>query len=227
MKVIYVIQARTNSTRLPAKVLLPINRLPIAVLAAKRASNLGVKTIVLTSKEKTDDYLCEILENNGIAHYRGSLDNTLDRFVTALEGYEDDTIVVRLTADNVVPDGKFISSVVNFFIDSNVNYLSTTGDTTGLPYGLSAEVMYLSSLREASINTTDSFDCEHVTPYIRRKYGDNRYNNLSNLNLAHLRCTIDTLDDYLYMASVLHNVSDVINESALNIMNILNEKNNE
>jgi spore coat polysaccharide biosynthesis protein SpsF (cytidylyltransferase family) len=227
MKVIYVIQARTNSTRLPAKVLLPINKFPIAVLAAKRASNLGVKTIVLTSKEKTDDYLCEILGNNGIAHYRGSLNNTLDRFVTALHGYEDDTIVVRLTADNVVPDGAFISAVVNVFIDSNVKYISTTGDTTGLPYGLSAEVMYLSSLREASINTNDSFDCEHVTPYIRRKYGDNRYNNLSSLNLANLRCTIDTLDDYLYMASVLHDVSDVINECALNIMKILNEKNNE
>ena len=227
MNIIYVIQARTNSSRLPAKVLLPINRLPIAVLAAKRASNLGVKTVVLTSNEKTDDHLCAILESNDIAYYRGSLNNTLDRFVNALQGYEDDTIVVRLTADNVVPDGKFISAVVNVFIDSNFKYLSTTGDATGLPYGLSVEVMYLSSLREASINTTDSFDCEHVTPYIKRKHGENTYNNLSNLNLAHLRCTIDTLDDYLYMANVLHSVSDVINENSLNIMNILNEKNNE
>ena len=32
-----VIQARTNSSRLPGKVLLPINSIPIVVLAAKRA----------------------------------------------------------------------------------------------------------------------------------------------------------------------------------------------
>lgn len=227
MNIIYVIQARTNSTRLPAKVLLPINGIPVAVLAAKRASNLGAKTIVLTSNEKTDDYLCAILESNDIEYYRGSLNNTLDRFVTALQEYEDDTIVVRLTADNVVPDGKFISAVVNVFIGSSFKYLSTTGEATGLPYGLSVEVMYLSSLREASINTTDSFDCEHVTPYIKRQHGENTYNELSYLNLAHLHCTIDTCDDYLYMANVLHSVSDVINESHENIINILHENNNE
>jgi len=225
MKTIYVIQARTNSTRLPAKVLLPINNLPIAVLAAKRASNLGIETLVLTSKEKTDDYLCSVLENYGISHYRGSLNNTLDRFVTALAKYDDSTIVVRLTADNVLPDGPFISEVVNEFIESDLKYLSTTGDSTGLPYGMSAEVMYLSSLREASLNTKDSFDCEHVTPYIRRKYGENAYSKLSYLNLTDLRCTIDTLDDYLYMADILLNVRDVINENSMNIINIMDEKN--
>lgn len=224
MKIIYVIQARTNSTRLPAKVLLPINNLPIAVLAAKRASNLGVETLVLTSEEKTDDYLCSVLVEYGITYFRGSLNNTLDRFVTALKKYDDNTIVVRLTADNVLPDGKFISEVVNVFIKSNFKYLSTTGESTGLPYGLSAEVMYLSSLREASINTNDSFDCEHVTPYIRRKYDDNTYNKLHSLNLTNLRCTIDTLDDYLNMASILVNVSDVINENAMNIIKIMSEK---
>jgi len=225
MKTIYVIQARTNSTRLPAKVLLPINTLPIAVLAAKRASNLGIETLVLTSKEKTDDYLCSVLESYGISHFRGSLNNTLDRFVTALEEYDDNTIVVRLTADNILPDGLFISKVVNEFIESASKYLSTTGDTTGLPYGMSAEVMYLSSLREASLNTKDSFDCEHVTPYIRRKFGENTYSKFSSLNLTDLRCTIDTIDDYLYMANILLSVSDVINENAMNIINVMNEKN--
>jgi spore coat polysaccharide biosynthesis protein SpsF (cytidylyltransferase family) len=113
---------------------------------------------------------------------------------------------------------------VNEFIDSGLKYLSTTGDSTGLPYGMSAEVMYLNSLREASIKTKDSFDCEHVTPYVRRKYGDNTYSKLNHLKLTDLRCTIDTLDDYLYMAKILHNVSDVTNENAMNIVNIMNEK---
>jgi len=227
MKTIYVIQARTNSTRLPAKVLLPINNLPIAVLSAKRASNLGIETLVLTSKEKTDDYLCSVLESYGISHYRGSLNNTLDRFVTALEGYDGSTVVVRLTADNVLPDGLFISEVVNEFIESDLKYLSTTGDSNGLPYGMSAEVMYLSSLREANLNTKDSFDCEHVTPYIRRKHGENTYSKLSSLNSTGLRCTIDTIDDYLYMTNILLNVNDVINENAMNIINIMGEKDSE
>ena len=224
MDIVYVIQARTSSSRLPAKVLLPLNRIPIAVLAAKRAANSGVKTLVVTSTEKTDDYLCEVLERNEIVYFRGSLADTLGRFVLALEDYKDDTIVVRLTADNVIPDGPFIAEVVNEFINSKYKYLSTTGESTGLPYGLSAEVMHLNSLREANLVSKDSFDREHVTPYIKRKYVGNTYNNLSYLNLAKLRCTIDTLDDFLYMARIMLEVDDVINESALNIINIMKEK---
>lgn len=222
MKIICVIQARTNSTRLPAKVLLPINNIPIVVLAAKRASNLGTKTIVLTSTEQTDDYLCSVLKLHDITYSRGSLNNTLDRFVNALKEYDDSTIIVRLTADNILPDGQFISDVVNEFIASDFKYLSTTGASTGLPYGMSAEVMHLASLREAILNTNDSADLEHVTPYIRRKYKENTYNKLSFLNLADLRCTIDTLDDYLYMANILSNINEVTEESGMNIINIMN-----
>ena len=59
MNTIVVIQARTNSSRLPAKVLLPIAGLPIVVLSAKRAANTGLDTIVITSTEESDDILVE------------------------------------------------------------------------------------------------------------------------------------------------------------------------
>lgn len=225
MTVIYVLQARTNSTRLPAKVLLPIGGMPIVVLAAKRASNLGVRTIVLTSQEESDDYLCDVLTEFDIEFARGSLNNTLERFVRALSEYPDDTIVVRLTADNIVPDGAFINSIVKEFISTNSNYISTSGELSGLPYGLSAEVMYLYSLRDADANTSDSFDCEHVTPYIRKKYGENTFKKLSHLNLSDKRCTIDLLSDYLAMANIFVSIDDPINESYENIIKSVKETN--
>lgn len=224
MNTVAVIQARTNSSRLPGKVLLPINGVPLIVCAAKRAENMGLDVIVVTSTEKSDDYLCRVLESYNIKYFRGSLDNTLHRFVLALRGYDDKTIVVRLTGDNLVPDGKFISEVVEEFVLIGHKYLTTTDESSGLPYGLSAEVMYLDSLREAEMNTNDKHDCEHVTPFIKRRHGIQIYNKLSHLKLNDLRCTIDTLDDYLYMADILQNVDNVIDEPFLNILNVMSKR---
>ena len=78
MKSIVVIQARTNSKRLPAKVLLPISKLPLVVLSAKRAGNTGNKLLVVISNESKDDLLCVVLKQYSIKYYRGSLNNVLE-----------------------------------------------------------------------------------------------------------------------------------------------------
>ena len=62
MNSVVIIQARTNSTRLPGKVLLPISSIPIVVLSAKRAVNTEKEVIVVTSNEETDDALCSELK---------------------------------------------------------------------------------------------------------------------------------------------------------------------
>ncbi|MCJ8296273.1 MAG: hypothetical protein MJK15_17880 [Colwellia sp.] len=224
MNIVYVLQARTNSSRLPAKILLPINGIPIVVLAAKRAGNFGEEVIVFTSSEKTDDYLCSILEKYRVQFFRGSLNNTLDRFVSGLACYDENTIVVRLTADNILPDGMFLGGLVEEFISLKLDYLSSADPLSGLPYGMSAEVMYLRSLQEAAKKTTDLMDCEHVTPYVRRKYGVEVYAKFSCLNLAHLRCTIDTLDDYLYMAKIFLTINKSMDKAASEIIQEMDDR---
>ena len=108
MNSVAVLQARTNSSRLPGKVLLPIKGIPLAVLAAKRAANTGRNVIIATSLESSDDGLAALIQSNGLRCFRGSLKNTLDRFVSALSVYDDQDIVFRLTADNVFPDGALL-----------------------------------------------------------------------------------------------------------------------
>ena len=84
MKCIVVLQARTDSSRLPAKILLPVAGLPLVVLAAKRAGNTGLKVVVATSLEQNDDELVKILKKYSIPYYRGKLNNTLDRLVKSV-----------------------------------------------------------------------------------------------------------------------------------------------
>ncbi len=57
-----VIQARTTSSRLPAKALLPLGGIPMAVLVAQRVARSGAfDVVVATSIEPEDDLLARII----------------------------------------------------------------------------------------------------------------------------------------------------------------------
>lgn len=221
MNSIVILQARTSSTRLPGKVLLPIGGLPIVVLAARRASNTGRNVIVATSNESSDDGLAEILRAHNIRFFRGSLNDTLGRIVSALVDYSNDTIVFRLTADNVFPDGALLDELEHEFSQQNLDYLCCNGEQSGLPYGMSAEVTLLSHLRQAEKESVDCFDREHVTPYIRKIYGAKYFTKHKQLGFGHLRCTIDCLDDYLGIQRLFLNVNDPVSVPSFELIDKL------
>ena len=210
MRSIALIQARLSSSRLPAKVLLPIENIPLVVLAAKRASNTGIEVLVVTSTDVSDDMLCDELKKKNIKYYRGSLNNTLNRFVSALKEFDDQTIVFRLTADNSFPDGSLLDELEENFKSQKLDYLICNGHKSGLPHGLSAEVMRLSALREASVRTEDLFDLEHVTPYLRRKFGESYYEKYKTLHMGAYSCGIDIFDDYVTVANIFSKVDNPI-----------------
>ena len=225
-RIVVAIQARTNSSRLPGKVLLPISGMPISVLAAKRAGrNKNFDVCVLTSKESTDDYLASVLAQHSVDCFRGDLNNVLSRFVEAFQDYPENTIVVRLTADNVFPDAEFIEGVIDQFIATGVDYICANGEQSNLPYGLAVEVTRLVHLREALRAAASDFDCEHVTPYIRRKFGEAYYMNpRTKEDLTGFRCTIDSLDDYLQVVKVFENIVDPVAMPALELCMKLDSK---
>ena len=221
MSSVAVLLARTNSSRLPGKVLLPIKGIPLAVLAAKRAANTGRNVIIATSLETSDDGLAALIQSNGLRCFRGSLENALDRVVNALSAYDDQAIVFRLTADNVFPDGALLDEIEDEFLDKGLEYLCCNGEHSGLPYGMSVEVTRLEHLREAAGVSTCVYDQEHVTPYIIRKFGSTYFQKYKNLKKGHFRCTIDCLDDYLGMQKVFSDVDDPVQESSFALVSRL------
>lgn len=221
MKSVIVLQARTNSSRLPGKVLLPIGGLPIAILAARRAANTGRGVLVATSRESSDDALTRLLRENDIACYRGSLENTLGRVVEALSGYDDETLVFRLTADNVFPDGALLDEMERDFLQRNLDYLCCNGKASGLPYGMSAELTRLKHLRQAAASTRNQHDRQHVTPFVRRQFGDIYFDKYQSLAKGYLRSTIDCLDDYLLIQQVFADVKNAVAVSAFELLDRL------
>ncbi len=224
MKSVAVLQARTSSSRLPGKALLPINGVPVAILAAKRAANTGRDVVIATSDEWSDDKLADVALAYGVKCFRGSLNNTLNRVVEALSVYADDTVVFRLTGDNVFPDGALLDEIEKDFLSKGEAYMSCNGVLSGLPYGVSAEVTYLKYLREALANTDALYDIEHVTPYVARMYGRRAFEKYSSMVKGNYRCTIDCLDDYLVVQEVFSGIEDPLSVSVFELIERLDGK---
>lgn len=205
-----VLQARTSSTRLPGKSLLHFRGFPLAVLAAKRAASTGIPVIVATSDDPSDDILASTLVEYGVACVRGSLDDVLGRYVQALVDYPDDTLVIRLTGDNIVPDGDLIEEITEFCLNKSLDYATTTAPGSGLPYGVAVEVMRLARLREANRNAVTKYDREHVTSYIGKAFGLTVFNRYRHLAREHFRTTIDCLDDVSSMHRIFPENEDPV-----------------
>ncbi|MBX9829358.1 MAG: aldo/keto reductase [Xanthobacteraceae bacterium] len=221
-KVRYVLQARLASARLPGKALLPLGGHPAVVLAALRAARDGVPVVVATSVEPGDDLVAEAVTRAGLRVVRGPLDDVLKRFIMATADMDDGDIAVRLTADNVVPDAAFIGRVVAKLAASNHDYVGTASPQNGLPYGLSAEAFRVRELRQADREAVTAHDRGDVTPWITRNSQAAIYAETSRFG-AHIRCTIDTLDDYEAVAGAVSAVRDPVGCDSAEILERLAE----
>lgn len=210
-----ILQARCSSSRLPRKVLLPVAGYPSVVLSLKRASNTGLDLLLATSTDSSDDLLAAVVEQSGFPVMRGPLDDVLSRFVMATDDLDDDQLVVRLTADNVVPDGAYIQAIADALRKQGGRYLGPAHPRDGMPHGLSVEVFTVRALREADRFTPRPEDREHVTPFLRRREPDAVYRPpWARGSMAHLGCTVDTRADYERVARLFEGVGDPLSISS-------------
>lgn len=208
-----------SSTRLPGKVLLPICGMPVVVLAARRAANSGIETTIATSTESSDDPLAAALAEHGLACCRGPLTDVLARFVLATQDLDDDDICIRFTSDNVVPDGRFAAALVAGATRAAGGCAGMVGGSDGIPYGVAGEALRVGRIREAQAAATDPFDREHVTPWIIKRYGRAGIDLgvKPAIDMAGIRCTIDTPEDYQRVASTLQGIENPIHAPWLDL----------
>lgn len=190
-----VIQSRLNSSRLPGKALMTIGGMPLIELVARRAARSGHEVIVATSEEQYDTRIFDHLTRVGIPAMRGSLDDVLGRFVAATHDLDDDDRVVRLTGDNPVGDSSLIDELVEAMDAGGYEY--GRNDISHMPEGLGCEVFRVRDLRRAAATTNESYDREHVTPWLRRNVKTLDFVPAANPgDPERYRCTVDVLSDY-------------------------------
>jgi aryl-alcohol dehydrogenase-like predicted oxidoreductase/spore coat polysaccharide biosynthesis protein SpsF (cytidylyltransferase family) len=167
--------------------------------------------IVATSDSSPDDSIHEVLTAAGVECFRGSHLDVLRRFTQATSEVSESELVVRLTADNVFPDGAFIEALVSQFNRCAVDYLGCSSPHDGLPHGMSAEAFSVKVLRKAAREAQDRFDREHVTPWIKRFCVAKRYTHPGlRAHWPRLRCTLDTFEDYELLLHVFSGIRDPV-----------------
>jgi spore coat polysaccharide biosynthesis protein SpsF (cytidylyltransferase family) len=196
-KVVAILQARVSSSRLPAKVLLPILNKPMLLRQIERIqkSLLLDEIVIATSDTDSDNPIESLCLSENIAFYRGSLDNVLNRFINAADIYKAD-VIVRLTGDCPLTDPELIDKIVSEFLSSKLDYLSNCDPAT-FPDGLDVEVLSYNALKDASINATLPSQREHVTPYIRNNKDLFSIGNYKSIkNYSNFRWTVDEPEDF-------------------------------
>lgn len=209
MRTRVVIQSRLSSSRLPGKALMTVAGMPLIELVARRASRTGFEVVVATSVEQYDDLIAKHLARVGLRVVRGPLDDVLARFVDATSDMAPGDTVVRLTGDNPVADADLVQELIDAMAVSGHVYGRV--DIDQVPEGLGAEVFSVEVLRQAAATSTDPYDHEHVTPWIRRHCGELLFAPKANPgDPAAYRCTTDCLHDYDRIARLFSDEADPV-----------------
>jgi spore coat polysaccharide biosynthesis protein SpsF (cytidylyltransferase family) len=227
------LQARMSSVRLPGKSLMNISGYPLVVLSALRAGNTGRKVVVLTSTDKSDDILFDIISSYGIECLRGDLKNVLGRFKEATDrlGLYKDSLIVRLTGDNIVPDGKLIDNLIKAYQElEKIDYIGADYLNDKLPYGINVELFLLSALDNAYYSARSMYDLEHVTPWIKKNYkcnGMSPYIDDIEYTSQKLNLTIDSIEELEYMRSIFQKIDRPLHIPWHEVCKIASESNSK
>ena len=169
MTTVAIVQARMSSTRLPGKVLRPLLGEPMLTHVMRRTSRAQRldATVVATSTAPEDDAIAELAARQGWLCSRGSLEDLLDRYITAARAHHAD-VVVRITADCPLIDPSIIDATIAAFAAGGCDYAATGLEPRTLPRGLDVEVMAIAALEKAWREDADPAWREHATPYLYR-----------------------------------------------------------
>ena len=165
-RTIAVIQARLGSQRFPAKMLADLGGHSVLewVVTRVRRSTLVDRMVVATTQETLDDRLVAECQRLGVEVKRGSTNDVLGRFVSAIEGDAADA-VVRICADNPFVDPGCIDQVIREFRESGVDYAFNHRPFGDCNYadGFGAEVVSRRLLEQMHDSQLTEQQREHVT----------------------------------------------------------------
>lgn len=165
-RTIAIIQARLGSQRFPEKMLADLGGYTLLewVVTRVRRSTLVDRTVVATTLEPLDDRLVAECQRLDVDVKRGSTNDVLGRFVSALEGESAD-VVVRVCADNPFIDPGCIDQVIREFRASGADYAFNHRPFGECDYadGFGAEVVSRRLLEQMHASHLTERHREHVT----------------------------------------------------------------
>lgn len=199
-----VVAARTRSSRLPAKALLPLQGMPMIVFLLRRLSRLKGATVVFaTTQLDADDRLAALVEAEGVPVFRGADADVVERYVGAAERFGFDT-VARVTGDCPFVNAELLEWCFARAAEFDDFDLATT--KSRFPVGLDTEIYRAE--RMAALHAGDCLTAlhrEHLTLYFYdhgRDFVIRAIEPPADWRLSKRHFTVDTAEDYAAAAQL-------------------------
>lgn len=214
IKKIAIIQARMGSSRLPGKVMMDIQGIPVlqwVTQAALSINNID-NVIIATSTENQDDAIEKWCVKNNIKIFRGDEKNVLSRYYEAakVHGLKSGDLVMRLTADCPLLDPQICGEVISLLLRTGKDYANNIGNPRAWPDGLDCEVFTFDALERSFLEASDDLYKEHVSLYIRHnpQFFDAISLSCPVGGIGDYRWTLDTQDDFEHLIYLTNHLQD-------------------
>ena len=171
-KIVLIIQARMSSTRLPGKSMIPLADKPLVYRMVERLKKCKKvdEIVIATSDQPEDQVLVELAKELDVAYFKGNLLDVRDRYLEAAEKFQAD-FVIRIPADNPMPDWNEIDKLIEFHLEHNPSGFSSNlaqVNNSGYLDGIGAEIFSTKLLKE-SVSRSNS---ETVKEHVHRNFFD-------------------------------------------------------
>lgn len=202
-KVGVIVAARTGSSRLPGKALLPLGGMPMALFLLRRLMPVrGAQLVLATTTLAGDDVLAQIVADAGVPVFRGDPADLVQRYCDAAAQFGFDT-VVRITADCPFVDAALVEHCLQQAQEIGQWDIATTKGQ--FPVGLDAEIYparLMQRLNEAAPLSAE--DREHLTLHLyRNDYAVVRLVPSADWLASSGVFTVDTPQDYELAAQIV------------------------
>lgn len=195
-----IIQARMGSTRFPGKSLAPFAGTTVLGHMLNRLARVShpLGLVVATSDLDEDDEIAAACAGSGVAVFRGSAQDVLARFAACVHSLGmRPALVLRICADRPFLCPDLVDELLDAYDElGRPDYLANNLPPS-YPDGLDLELVRTECLEQADRESENSYEREHVTPFI---YGRPERFSLAGLvcpfgNYSHVRLALDTPDD--------------------------------
>ncbi len=206
MKTGAIIQARINSKRLPGKIFLKLpyksnyTVLEQIITRIRKVEKIDY-IIIATTDNILDNKVEEFCKEKNIDCFRGNEEDVLSRFYLAAKKYNLD-IIIRLTGDSPCIDYQILNTTIETHLQNENDFTKTKN----YPLGTILEIISFPTLEKTYQQAKQSFEKEHVTPYIYQTNPDifkiEYIKAKDKLHAPDLRLTLDTIEDYDFLCMI-------------------------
>lgn len=215
MKSAIFITVRSDSSRLPNKALLQILGKPtieMVILRAKMVKNVDM-VIVCTTERTVDDAIVHIAEKCKVQHYRGSLDDKLDRWLGAAKKF-DIGCFVTMDGDDLLCEPELMVIGVEQLKINGVDFIEA-------PPGLICGT-FTYGIRTAALEKVCSIKGTNDTEMMWVYFKDTGLFNIAKLKVkdpvfydSNIRMTLDYEEDFSFFNVIFKHFNCVNNDTSI------------